>query len=56
MVKIELGTFEQIYKIDESSVGGVQDVEKMVTETLLSNVLKRFIEMRADWEASFNQL
>ncbi len=56
MVKIELGTFEQIYKIDEQSVTGPQDVEKMVTESLLSNALKRFIEMRSDWEASFNQL
>lgn len=53
ILKIELGQFEQSYKIGETDVIGVDEVEKMITEELLSNSLKRFVEMRADWAKSF---
>lgn len=53
IVKIELGQFEQTFKIGETDVYGLEDVERMITPELLSNALKRFVEMRADWEASF---
>lgn len=53
IVKIELGQFEQSLKIGESDVDGLDDVERMVNPTLLSNCLKRFIEMRSDWEEAF---
>lgn len=53
VVKIELAQFEQIYKIGELDVLGLDDVKNMITPTFLSNCLKRFIEMRSDWENSF---
>lgn len=53
ILKIELGQFEQSYKIGETDVIGVEEVEKMITDELLSNSLKRFVEMRADWAKSF---
>lgn len=53
IVKIELGQFEQLYKIGETDVNGVDEVEKMITPELLSNALKRFVEMRNDWSKSF---
>lgn len=53
IVKIELGQFEQTFKIGETDVDGPQEVENMITAELLSNCLKRFIEMRADWESAF---
>lgn len=53
ILKIELGQFEQSFKIGETDVIGVDEVEKMITEELLSNTLKRFVEMRADWAKSF---
>lgn len=53
IVKIELGQFEQSYKIGETDVNGLEDVERMITSDLLSNSLKRFIEMRSDWEEAF---
>ena len=55
IVKIELGQFEQTFKIGETDVYGVEDVERMITPELLSNAVKRFVEMRADWEEAFKQ-
>jgi len=53
MLKIELGQFEQTYKIGDTDVYGVEDVEKMITPQLLKNSLNRFVEMRADWGEAF---
>lgn len=53
IVKIELGQFEQTFKIGELDVNGLEEVERMITAELLSNCLKRFVDMRADWEAAF---
>jgi hypothetical protein len=55
MVKIELGQFEQVYKIAEADVNGLEDVKRMVTEDLLKNALDRFLTMRIDWESAFKQ-
>lgn len=59
ILKIELGQFEQTYKIGDTDVYGVEDVEKMITPQLLKNSLSRFLEMRTDWGEAFtnkNQL
>ena len=53
LVKVELGQFEQIFKIGELDVMGLEDVKSMVTEELLENCLNRFLSMRADWENAF---
>lgn len=53
ILKIELAQFEQIYKIGETDVNSLEEVEKMITPALLSNCLKRFVEMRGDWEEAF---
>jgi hypothetical protein len=55
IVKIELGQFEQLFKIGELDVNSLEEVEKMISPELLSNCLKRFIEMRADWEMEFKK-
>jgi len=55
MVKIELGQFEQVFKIPESDVMGLDEVTRMVTEELLTNSLDRFLSMRTDWENAFRQ-
>ncbi|HLV42022.1 MAG TPA: hypothetical protein VKY37_07075 [Brumimicrobium sp.] len=52
-VKIELGQFEQSYKIGELDVMGVLDVKSMITPEFLDNCLKRFVDMRTDWSESF---
>jgi hypothetical protein len=53
IVKIELGQYEQTFKIGETDVYSVEEVENMITPELLSNCLKRFVEMRSDWERAF---
>ena len=56
IVKIELDQFEQVYKIGETDVNGVEEVVKMVNESLLKNSLNRFIEMRSDWGNAFKEI
>lgn len=53
IVKIELGQFEQTFKIGETDVMGLEEVERMITPELLSNALKRFVDMRQDWSQAF---
>lgn len=53
IVKIELGQFEQSFKIGETDVFGLDEVQNMISIELLSNSLRRFIEMRNDWEKAF---
>ncbi len=55
IVKIELGQFEQTYKVGETDVYGIEDIERMISTELLGNALKRFVEMRADWEKAFKE-
>lgn len=54
MVKIELGQFEQVFKIGETDVFGLDDVKAMITPELLKKSLERFVSMREDWENAFN--
>ncbi len=56
IVKIELGQFEQLFKISETDITNLDDLEKMMQGEFLSNCLKRFIEMRSDWQEVLNKL
>ena len=53
ILQISLGQFGQIFKIGDTDVTGIEELEKMITPELLSNSLKRFVEMRSDWEEGF---
>jgi hypothetical protein len=53
LVKIELGQFEQTFKVAESDVNGLEELKRMVTDQLLRNSLDRFLSMRTDWEEAF---
>ncbi|MDD2982526.1 MAG: hypothetical protein PHQ74_03980 [Crocinitomicaceae bacterium] len=53
IIKVELGQFEQLFKISETEVSGLNEIEAMVTEELLANCLTRFISMRSDFESAF---
>lgn len=55
ILKIELGQFEQTFKIGELDVNGLNEIENMITPELLRNTLNRFVEMRADWGAAFKE-
>lgn len=53
ILKIELGQFEQTFKIGDTDIFEIAEVERMVTPELLNNTLKRFVDMRQDWESAF---
>jgi hypothetical protein len=53
ILKIEIDQFEQLYKIGELEVTSLDAIEKMVTPEFLKNCLNRFIDMRNDWHAAF---
>ncbi len=55
ILKIELGQFEQTFKIGDTDVEGPGEVEQMITPELLSNTLRRFVEMRDDWGRAFRE-
>jgi hypothetical protein len=54
IVKIELGQFEQVFKISEVDVVGLEEVKNMLTPTFYENCMERFLKMREDWMNSFN--
>jgi hypothetical protein len=43
IVKVELGQFEQSFKIGELDVDSIEEIERMITPDLLNNALKRFV-------------
>ncbi|MBI2259112.1 MAG: hypothetical protein HYU67_09475 [Flavobacteriia bacterium] len=49
ILKIELGTFEQIFKIDETEITQIDELSSMVNGLFLDHCLNRFIQMRTDW-------
>jgi len=53
LVKIELGQFEQTFKIAETDVNGLEELKRGITDQLLRNSLDRFLSMRTDWEEAF---
>lgn len=50
ILKIELGTFEQLFKIPESSIVDLDKFETSLSGEFLTKCLERFIAMRSDWE------
>lgn len=45
IVKFEAGPMEQVYKLSQSKVAGMDAVEKIVDEQFQAEVLKKFGEM-----------
>ena len=54
IVKIELGQFEQVYKIAEMDIDGLDGIKNMLTDEFYENCMDRFLKMREDWEKSFS--
>lgn len=56
IVKIEIGQFEQVFKIREDDVMGIDDIKLMLNNDFLSKVMNRFVEMRSDFAESFKNI
>ena len=53
LIKIVMQQFEQIYRIKQVDVTGMDDVKKMLTADFLDKVYLRFVEMGNDFKESF---
>ncbi|MFM7472737.1 MAG: hypothetical protein ACKO00_02320 [Crocinitomicaceae bacterium] len=49
IVKIELGMFEQLYKIHVQEVDNLDKLENQIINNLLPNAFQRFLAMRSEW-------
>ena len=57
IVKFELGTLEQSYKLSELDLsgGGVNDVFEILDEEFIGEVVTRFKEMNSDFKKAYNR-
>jgi hypothetical protein len=56
ILKLEQNQFEQTYKVSELDVAGEDDIRDLLSDTFLEKVLRRFQEMKADWELAMEDL
>ncbi len=54
-IKIELDQYEQVFKIKEEDVEGIEDVVKMLDADFLKTTMQRFLTMRSDFAESFKR-
>jgi gamma-glutamylcyclotransferase (GGCT)/AIG2-like uncharacterized protein YtfP len=53
IVKIEEAHLEQIYKIDEHQVSGLDELERMISTPFLLKVMERFVAMGKDFREAW---
>jgi hypothetical protein len=53
IVKIVLDQYEQIYRLNQMDVAGMDDMEKMISDEFLEKVWMRFVEMSKDFKDAF---
>jgi len=53
IIKIEDAHLEQVYKIDEHQVNGLNELDAMMSTPFLVKVLKRFSEMSEDFNVAW---
>ena len=56
ILKFEIGQFEQVFKISEMDVMGLDAVKQMVDDAFINNVMGRFLKMREDFVSAFNKI
>jgi hypothetical protein len=45
VIKLEAGQMEQVFKINQSEIGGMEGIQKLLDEEFLKKVIARFNEM-----------
>jgi hypothetical protein len=55
IVKIVLDQYEQVYRLNQMDVSGMDDMEKLVSEEFLEKVWMRFVDMSKDFKDAFLQ-
>ncbi len=56
IIKLEKGSFEQIYKLSELDItDGVNGVFQVLDGEFIKTAVQRFDQMRADFKAAYNR-
>lgn len=56
IVKLEAGNFEQVYKISETDVNGLDQLKEMLSPGFINSCIQRFLSMRSDFSETFNKV
>lgn len=56
ILKVELGGFEQLFKISDSELMNLDELETAIHGDFLTKCLERFVGMRSDWNDLINKL
>ncbi|MCT4582218.1 MAG: hypothetical protein N4A35_12470 [Flavobacteriales bacterium] len=56
IVKIVLDQYEQVYRLSQADVMGMDDMEKLVSKEFLDKVYMRFVEMSKDFAEAFRNI
>ncbi len=55
-VKIVLDQYEQIFRLNQSDVMGMDDMERMISKEFLDQVYMRFVDMSKDFAEAFRKI
>lgn len=55
LIKLELGQFEQTYKVNQTDVSGLAGVQKLVDEAFIAEAIKNFVEMRSAFSETYKR-
>lgn len=55
LLKFEIGTFEQVYKIKHSDIEGLEQLEHLIDQDFLKGVMERFLAMRTDFSETYKR-
>lgn len=55
IIKFEAGDMEQVFKLPQTEAGGIDAIDKMLTESFINKVIERFNEMFVSFKAAKNQ-
>lgn len=54
ILKVELDVYEQVFKLPEDAVAGLEQVKQLVTPNFLDSCFQRFLSMRTDFTETYN--
>ncbi len=56
IVKIVLDQYEQVFRLSQTDVMGMEDMEALVSKEFLDKVYMRFVEMSKDFGEAFRKI
>ena len=56
IVKIVLDQYEQVFRLSQGDVMGMEDMENLVSKDFLDKVYMRFVEMSKDFAEAFKKI